>query len=523
MGIKKHEKKKNSPILQILSYPLILPKQKELKESLEICKEVANEYLKKGYCDKILTSLRVSKIKAYKVLEKQLEKIRKLPSRINRGILEIVGRTLRAVNDRKSLFEVLMKMEADPDKWNYKKLIEHKEIYKKSQYIENIKEQTKNYIQENKKPPENYYDIQKPPQLKQAIITYAPDDGQAIKIIKNGSKLKIKLKCYMGEEKNKWNWIEVNIDLPKQLENLTAAPPDLRYACIHGEWRAVLDYKVRVKCQEKQKDGNFITIDWGTKKLLTICVFDNKGNQISLPIFLKFKPLKQKLERIRKEIDNLKSKRDTLHKNSTLWRKYNREIAKRWRKYRAINKSLTHLASNIAIIIAKIYNCSGIYIEWLKSLKSKNKSRQLNWIINNTVRQAIYDKLAYKAKLAGITLHKPIPPNYTSQYCPRCGGKGFHTKSSDTNIKRKFYGWFKCPHCSFNADRDYVACCNLARKALYGNSLKNQNKAVVYMKTCNSDLLYCQGSSLYGELAHNLSGWKKSVYLKHPFSMPLKL
>ena len=84
--------------------------------------------------------------------------------------MEIVGRTLRAINDRKEIFEELVVIEADPSKWSYKKLIKHKEIYKKSQYIENIKEQTINYILKNEKLPESYYDIQKTPELKQSII-----------------------------------------------------------------------------------------------------------------------------------------------------------------------------------------------------------------------------------------------------------------------------------------------------------------------------------------------------------------
>ena len=64
----------------------------------------------------------------------------------------------------------------------------------------------------------------------------------------------------------------------------------------------------------------------------------------------------------------------------------------------------------------------------------------------------------------------------------------------------------------------YVAFCNLARKALYGNSLKLQHKGVVYQKTPTSDSLFRQSTSHSRErLLHNLNGWKKSVFLRPRF------
>ena len=131
---------------------------------------------------------------------------------------------------------------------------------------------------------------------------------------------------------------------------------------------------------------------------------------IRTSIFLHFDPIKAKLLRIRKEIDHLKAKRDRLPKNSCKRKKFNREIAKRWRKYRAIDKALAHFAANIIVLIAKLYNCSTIYIEWLKGLKSKDKSRETNWLMNTTIRQKIYDLVAYKARILGMKLAKPIPP-----------------------------------------------------------------------------------------------------------------
>ena len=173
---------------------------------------------------------------------------------------------------------------------------------------------------------------------------------------------------------------------------------------------------------------------------------------------MKCDAIQKKLFRIREEIDNLKAKRDKLPKGSTLALWYNREISKKWNKYRAIQKQLSHLASNVIVEIAKIYNCSRIYVEWLGSLKSRKLSKTLNWKINSQVRQQIYEKVEYKANLCGISLEKPINPAWTSQFCPKCGKHGYHVKASDRlNERKKSGGWFYCKNCGYNADRDYVA------------------------------------------------------------------
>ena len=228
---------------------------------------------------------------------------------------------------------------------------------------------------------------------------------------------------------------------------------------------------------------------------------------------IKFDEIQEKLLRIRSEIDRLKSLRDSLPKRNTLWKKYNREIAKRWRKFRAIQHQLAHLASNVIVAVAEIYHCSEIYVEWLKSLKSHLFSPTLNWIINTTVREAIYEKVAYKAKLMGIELKRPLQPWGTSQYCPRCGNKGYHTKAPNCAEKLASGSWFVCPCCGYNADRDYVACLNLARKALYG-SLTDRTKRIAYMTNPHPDPLFRQGIALPRErLRRNLHGWKEVITL----------
>ncbi|MFQ6042016.1 MAG: zinc ribbon domain-containing protein [Candidatus Poribacteria bacterium] len=59
----------------------------------------------------------------------------------------------------------------------------------------------------------------------------------------------------------------------------------------------------------------------------------------------------------------------------------------------------------------------------------------LNWKINSTVRRQIYEKVEYKASLAGIELSNPINPAFTSQFCLKCGKRGHHVKASDRLIR----------------------------------------------------------------------------------------
>jgi transposase len=288
---------------------------------------------------------------------------------------------------------------------------------------------------------------------------------------------------------------------------------DLRCGIVHEKLVPILDIKVKVSSKEQKETGNFLVVDWGIRKLVTICVFNEKGEQISPPFFLKWNPLQRKLYRIRQQIDCLKSKRDKLPKKSTQGRWYNKEIAKNWNKFRQIQKQLSHLASNCIVEIAKAFDCDKIYVEWLKSLKSDSFSRNLNWTINSTVRQAIYDKVSYKASQAGIKFCRPLPAGHTSQFCPKCGKKGYHVKAPNRlKEKIKSGSWFYCPHCHYNADRDYVATQNLARRALFGNCF--QSKTFAYTTKVISDKLFRQSIEENSKLRHCLNGWKNSVSIR---------
>lgn len=517
----KSSKNKKKSQGQILSYPLAIRSEENRKiiRTLQYLQEGTKKYLREFYQKDVMELLSETGKKAYKVLEPVAPKRWKarIPSRVNRGALEVAGRILRTVNARRNLFELLVEtFGQNPDKWSYQKLIEKQQIYIKSQYISNLAEQVENFFAFHGEYPKNFFELQTSPTLHKPMISYAPDDGQAIRIEKNKDHLDVFLKVIAYDpqkSKPQWEWVEISVPLPNFLLPSSSLAPDIRIVNIHGELIPVLDYKIQIQGAKQKHSSYFLTVDWGTRKLITICVFDKEGNQICPPIFLKFEPVQKKLLRIRTEIDNLKAQRDSLPRNSSLWKKYNREIAKRWRKFRAIQKELSHLAANVIVLIAQLYNCSEIYVEWLKSLKSQKFGHCLNWIINTTVRQAIYEKVEYKAKLVGIKLKRPVQPYGTSQYCPRCGKKGIHTKSPNHTEEVKSGGWFFCPSCRYNADRDYVACCNLARKILYGN-LRDLSKGIAYTAVPISDSLFRQSKLPRERLHRHLSGWKEVISLQ---------
>ena len=504
----------------MLSYPLAIRSEVNSKiiRTLQYLQPVTKKYLRRFYEKDTLDLLSQSSKKAYKILESMTPPRSKtrLPSRVNRGILEVSGRILRTINARRDLFDLLVQtFGPDPSRWSYKKLIQKHQVYIKSQYITNLAEQVENFFHCRDEYPVDFMQLQSHPILHNPMISYAPDDGQAIRLEKNNGHLEIHLKVIAdesGQSKPQWEWIKISVPLPGFLIPCDVVAPDLRLVNIHGELLPVFDYKIQIDGASKKNTPYFLTVDWGTRKLLTLCVFDKQGNQICPPVFLKFEPVQKKLLRIRTEIDRLKARRDALPKNSTLWKKYNKAIAQRWRKFKAVQKELAHLASNVIVIVAQLYDCSEIYVEWLKTLKSQKYSHLLNWIINTTVREAIYEKVAYKARLVGIELKRPLQPYGTSQYCPRCGKKGIHTKSPDNNEEIKSGGWFRCPSCGYNADRDYVACCNLARKALYGN-LRDLTKVIAYKAKAISESLFRQSKLPRERLHRHLSGWKEVVSL----------
>src|SRR6266478_8992785 len=101
-----------------------------------------------------------------------------------------------------------------------------------------------------------------------------------------------------------------------------------------------------------------------------------------------------------------------------------REIARCWRKYEARNNDLAHLAANILILLATVWQADLIAGESLKSLKSEGrgrgaKGRWVHWRNNSQVRGALWRTLRYKCHLAGLHLAWQYPRG-TTHTCPQC-------------------------------------------------------------------------------------------------------
>lgn len=167
---------------QILSYPLVIRSEENCKiiRTLQYLQEGTAKYLRKFYRQDVLELLCETNKKAYKILEPMTPKRWKtrIPSRVNRGVLEVAGRILRTVNARRNLFDLLVQtFGQNSGVWNYKKLIEKHQIYIKSQYIGNLAEQVENFFASRGEYPKTFFELQTAPTLHKPMLSYAPDDG----------------------------------------------------------------------------------------------------------------------------------------------------------------------------------------------------------------------------------------------------------------------------------------------------------------------------------------------------------
>ena len=90
-----------------------------------------------------------------------------------------------------------------------------------------------------------------------------------------------------------------------------------------------------------------------------------------------------------------------------------------WRRYEQLQDQLAHEASNFLLKMAVAAGCSVIAGEWLGSLRSGTRSKDLNWRINSQIRSKILEKLRYKCKRVGIRVAEVWP---RGMYRPRwCG------------------------------------------------------------------------------------------------------
>ena len=418
------------------------------------------------------------------------------PSRVKRSMLETEGRVLRSQIDKQELFNSLVKLSDKPKEWTFDFLKKHG-LYKKRQYINNIRRQVTGFIKNNKRLPENYQELV--PNFRIGnFITLAPDDNQFIKYNCIDKSLSGQMKTYVEEEK-KWKWLPFETLIPdhvlQKTEKGKVRKPDIR---MDKDGNIFLDFKVEVKNCEHVENNRILCVDYGLNTLLTFTCFeieDGKPVQISRPYFFKVEGIQKKIERIYQEIDKIKTKISN-SKDKRKIKVLKREQKSKWKKIKKLSKELEHLSSNIVLEFAQIFGCSVIVIEDLKGMNGKPYCKQLNKRLYRTIRARLFEKLKYKASIKGIKV-KEVFAAYTSKSCPKCGGKGSHPT----------YGQFKCPKCTYSANRDFVATQNIARR--YLKISLNDATQIGYKPGRVKDTVNLEGS--FYRIKKWLNAWKDCI------------
>ncbi len=374
-----------------------------------------------------------------------------------------------------------------------------------------------------------YEDLQPVPVLTKGQLTFAGDDGMSagqtyrarIDVAKwcdvathqehNQAKLRLVLRA--PNAAGKWTWGEWSeaIPLPETVlhfldQGAQRQAPTLReIRSDDGSRLAVLDLILEVPAKyvsPLEQETRVLGWDWGIRSLITVSVLekpegDEPYRQISRPVFLDSGGLDGRQARLRGEIDRLKGCRERYNKlvkqalkareeqhlplpaHFAGWleriNSYDQRIQTCWKRYERRNRELAHLASNLLILLALLYDCRLICGENLATLKTEGRGRDArgrfrNWRNNTTVRGELWRVLRYKCHLLGIRARQ-VEARGTTHTCPHCG-KPAKTYLSPAKQDRKkaldWAPWLCCsnPKCLWNGARDYAASLNIARLGL---------------------------------------------------------
>jgi transposase len=373
--------------------------------------------------------------------------------------------------------------------------------------------------------PATYEALQPAPVLSVGHLTFAGDDGmkagqtyRARIEVSHGCDIQtrqeqeqaalwLKLRC--PSEQGKWTWgaWSEKIPLPATVftylwQGATTQAPTLReIRSDDGSRVAVLDLMLEVPAKyvsDLIQETRVVGFDWGVRSLITVSVLekpqgDEPYHQVSRPVFLDTGGIDGRQARLRREIDRLKACRqryDTLIKQAHVrfaeqrtplptdfprWQErmhgYEARIKQCWKTYERRNRELAHLASNLLILLALVYDCRLICGENLTTLKTEGRGRGVrgrfrNWRNNTTVRGELWRTLKYKCHLLGIRAHQ-VKPKGTTHTCPRCGHAAktyLSPASSDRKKALSWAPWLCCsnPDCLWNGARDYAASLNIA-------------------------------------------------------------
>jgi putative transposase len=505
-------------------------------------------------------------------------------NRLERCELEQAGRIMRAQAERKQVFLqvapilsegfIRLKEEKRPAGKNRKQIKEAINALQKQLVddeasfvtMQNVVEQCCNFFLREGHFPASYEELQPVPFLSVGLLTYAADDGgaagQAYRLAfdldRSVAFLSLRAPDAQGRFSREWYKRTISVPLPPcVLTRLKAggqmAPTLRELVKADGSKVAVLDLMVQVKKAEVTdwKDiDRVLGFDWGVHSLITAVVLQanpldpEHPAQISRPLFVNTGGLDGHQARTRRQIDQLKAARDALLPDDPNRAVYEEEIRRCWRLYDARNRELAHLAANLLLLFASVWNCSLISGESLKTLKSTGRGKGVrgrwrNWRNNTTIRSELWRILRYKSHLLGIRFRSEHPRG-TSQTCPRCGNPAV-TYRSGRIIHRsdpvKWGRWLVCSHCGYSADRDYCAAVNLARLGIaYLLSIQTSGQGKAFSVTeiasikprpyiaRGAVLLFPPQTDLHRLLCAGklyINGWKKSVTLRSSYATPL--
>ena len=399
--------------------------------------------------------------------------------------------------------------------------------------------------------PTTYEELQPPPVLSVGHLTFAGDDGMKagqtyrarleiahfcdLQTRQEHQHASIALRLRTPDSLGKWAWGAWSeaIPLPPTIfaylwQGASTQAPTLREISSDGGLRvAVLDLMLEVPAKyvsPLEQERRVLGFDWGVRSLITISILekpegDEPYRQVSRPVFLDTGGIDGRQARLRREIDRLCACRDRyalavkqaliardeqeipLPAHFPGWQKrvseYEARIKQCWKTYERRNRELAHLASNVLILLALVYDCRLICGENLTTLKTEGRGRGVrgrfrNWRNNTTVRGELWRTLKYKCHLLGMRARQ-VEARGTTHTCPQChkAAKTYASSAPADRTRALSWGaWLCCsnPDCLWNGARDYAASLNIARLGMALLVTYHQTKRYVSYRMADSSV-----------------------------------
>ncbi|HTK08187.1 MAG TPA: zinc ribbon domain-containing protein [Ktedonobacteraceae bacterium] len=390
----------------------------------------------------------------------------------------------------------------------------------------NVLEQACNRYLQTEAFPTTYEQLQPVPVLSVGHVTFAGDDGMQkgqtyrariehsafcdIASRQEHVQASLWLRLRAPNDQQKWTWgaWSTRIALPDVVCAYLEQGASTQAPCLReirgddGQRMAVLDLLLEVPAKyvsDLSQEQRVLGFDWGVRSLITVSILEKPAagdavpKQVSRPLFLDTGGIDGRQARLRREIDRLKAckqrymklimqahkaqqeQQTPLPAHLAGWQSriedYDVRIKQCWKTYARRNRELAHLASNLLILQALVFDCRIICGENLTTLKTMGRGRGVrgrfrNWRNNATIRGELWRMLTYKCRLTGIRT-RTVEPRGTTHTCPRCHkpARTFASPApSDRRSATAWGAWLFCENeaCGWNGARDYAASLNIA-------------------------------------------------------------